>query len=143
VIFIDASAIVAILKPEPDADELMDRLEEAGGPFFVSPLVRYEATISLARAQAQQIKKNTAPTPEMVAIAREAVDYFVQDLEARELSISSDIGKLALDAAMTYGKAISHPADLNFGDCYAYACAKAYRLKLLYKGDDFARTDLA
>jgi ribonuclease VapC len=141
--FIDASAIVAILKPEADADELLDRLEKSDGPFFVSPLVRYEATVSLARARAQQTKKPTAPTPEMLEIAREAVDLFVQDIEAREIDISSEIGKRALDAATIYGKAIGHPADLNFGDCFAYACAKAYRLKLLYKGDDFAKTDLA
>lgn len=140
--FIDASAIVAILKPEADADALMDRLENALPPFYVSPLVRFEATISLARAQALQIRKETSPTPEMVAIAREAVDLFIKDLGVKEVTISGDVGELAIDAAMRYGKAVGHPAKLNFGDCYAYACAKAHKLALLYKGDDFALTDL-
>lgn len=46
-------------------------------------------------------------------------------------------------ASGTYGKLIGHEADLNFGDCFAYACAKALGMPLLYKGNDFARTDLA
>jgi len=50
---------------------------------------------------------------------------------------------LAQEAAWTYGKTVGHPAQLNFGDCYAYACAKAYRVGLLYKGNDFSETDLA
>lgn len=41
-----------------------------------------------------------------------------------------------------YGKG-RHPAALNMGDCFAYACAQAHRARLLYKGEDFARTDLA
>ena len=53
------------------------------------------------------------------------------------------LGGGALEAARTYGKAVGHEADLNFGDCFAYACAKGYRAALLYKGDDFAKTDLA
>ncbi len=40
-------------------------------------------------------------------------------------------------------EAVGHKADLNFGDCFAYACAKAHRLSLLYKGNDFSQTDLA
>ena len=50
--------------------------------------------------------------------------------------------RLALDAYQTYGKG-RHRAKLNFGDCFAYACAKANGAKLLYKGDDFTHTDLA
>ncbi|MBR0924530.1 type II toxin-antitoxin system VapC family toxin, partial [Bradyrhizobium diazoefficiens] len=41
-----------------------------------------------------------------------------------------------------YSRLVDHPAQLNFGDCFAYACAKAYRIPLLYKGNDFAQTDL-
>jgi uncharacterized protein with PIN domain len=58
-------------------------------------------------------------------------------------AFSNAIGDKALDAAMTHGNAVGHQADLNLGDCFAYACAKAYRMRLIYKGDDFARTDLA
>jgi PIN domain len=42
-----------------------------------------------------------------------------------------------------YGKGRKHRASLNFGDCLSYACAKAHGAKLLFKGDDFAHTDVA
>jgi ribonuclease VapC len=42
-----------------------------------------------------------------------------------------------------YGRIVGHKAALNFGDCFAYACARAYRAPLLYKGEDFSHTDLA
>jgi ribonuclease VapC len=75
--------------------------------------------------------------------AERAVDALVEDLGAQEMSISPEIGKAALDAGATYGKAFGHVADLNFGDCFAYACAKVLGRALLYKGNDFAHTDLA
>ena len=49
----------------------------------------------------------------------------------------------ALDAYRRYGKRSNHPAKLNMGDCFAYGCAKANNAHLLYKGSDFAKTDLA
>ena len=54
-----------------------------------------------------------------------------------------EIGDGALLASIRYGTLIGHPADLNFGDCFAYACAKELGVKLLYKGNDFSQTDLA
>lgn len=42
-----------------------------------------------------------------------------------------------------YGKGRGHPAQLNFGDCFSYACARAAGVPLLYVGTDFAKTDLA
>ena len=141
--FIDASVIVAILVPEADAGVYLERLEKHDGPLFISPLVRFEATIALTRAKLRSKKDPRSPTAEMLALTRDAIDYLIEDLQIREIPISSTIGVAALDAAMTYGKAVGHPADLNFGDCYAYACAKTHRLPLLYKGNDFAKTDLA
>ena len=49
----------------------------------------------------------------------------------------------ALDAHARFGKTSMHPARLNMGDCFAYAMAKQHGVPLLYKGDDFAQTDLA
>ena len=59
------------------------------------------------------------------------------------IEITPAIGRQAVEAAAVYGKAVGHKADLNFGDCFAYAAAKASGARLVYKGDDFARTDLA
>ncbi|HRP78690.1 MAG TPA: type II toxin-antitoxin system VapC family toxin, partial [Aquamicrobium sp.] len=83
------------------------------------------------------------PTPDLLRRAAEAVSAFVTDLEVEEIPISSEIGSRALEASSTYGKAVGHVADLNFGDCFAYACAKVLDVALLYKGNDFAKTDLA
>ncbi len=58
------------------------------------------------------------------------------------VDIDAKIGSLAIEASMRYGKAVGHSADLNMGDCFAYACAKSLNVPLLYKGEDFAKTDL-
>jgi ribonuclease VapC len=137
--FIDASVIVAILGREPGHEELEKRLADIDGPFFVSPLVKFEASVALARQKAAHIK----PSPELLRQAQRAVDAFVEDIAAEEVAISPEVGRFALDASATYGKAVGHVADLNFGDCFAYACAKALKVSLLYRGNDFAHTDLA
>ncbi|WOS62878.1 type II toxin-antitoxin system VapC family toxin [Sinorhizobium fredii] len=141
--FVDASALVAIINQGPGWKELAKRLSDVQNACFVSPLVRFEAASAVARAAATAGGASSRPTPDILAVARELVDSLVSELGAKEISISGPIGDKALDAAMTYGKAVGHPADLNFGDCFAYACAKACGVGLIYKGDDFARTDLA
>ncbi|MCD7058389.1 PIN domain-containing protein [Pelagibacterium xiamenense] len=138
--FIDASAIVAILLDAPGADGLEAQLERAGGPYFVSPLVIHHACTAVARAKTTA---QSATDARRIAQAHEAVDALVKALQAREITISSDIGRIALDAAATYGRDSGHRAGLSHAQCYSYACAKAYRLKLLYSGEAFAHTDLA
>ena len=137
--FIDASAIVAILGREPGFEEIEKHLAAIDGALYISPLVRYEASFALARLKSGDVR----PTPDLLRRAAEAVSAFVTDLEVEEMPISSEIGDRAIEASATYGKAVGHGADLNFGDCFAYACAKALSVALLYKGNDFAETDLA
>lgn len=137
--FIDASAIVAILIGEPDGDALFEKIETYRGDRFVSPLVRFETTAAVARSQSGKRR----PTPEQFAEAERITDAFCADIGAKDITITPTIGKKALLAARTYGKFVGHEADLNFGDCYAYACAAAYSVPLLYKGNDFSKTDLA
>jgi ribonuclease VapC len=139
--YLDASAIVAILASEVDGPELLDRIETAGTALYVSPLTLYEATVSLAAKLARETGlKNDAA---LIGRAQAAVSELIASIGAEEIAISPDIGRVALDAAKLYGKPVGHPAQLNFGDCFAYACAKAYRVPLLYKGKDFSETDLA
>lgn len=140
--FVDASVIVGILRREPGYEEIVKRLDSTGGRFFVSPLVKYEASIALARQKASSTS-GAKPSADLVRQAQASVDAFVDGLGAEEVAISPEIGRGALDASMTYGKAVGHVAALNFGDCFAYACAKALGVALLYKGADFAHTDLA
>lgn len=103
--------------------------------------MRFEASFGLARLKAAKPKGERSSVLLRQAVA--AVDAFIEALAAEEVSISPEIGKAAIEAGIVYGRAAGHPGDLNFGDCFSYACAKALNVTLLYKGDDFARTDLA
>ncbi len=137
--FIDASAIVAILLREEGSDEIVRRIGDIKGQLFTSPIAHFEATVSLARARSGKRR----PTPDQVLVAKDAVNALLNEIGAKDIHITSSIGDKAIDAAKAYGKIVGHAADLNFGDCFAYACAKAYRTGLIYKGNDFAKTDLA
>jgi ribonuclease VapC len=139
--FVDASAIVAILGREPGHEEIEKRMAEVDGRFFVSPLVKFEAAVVLARQKANG--RNVKPSPELLRQAQRAVDALVEDLDAEEIAITPEVGRRALDAGARYGKVAGHRADLNFGDCFTYACAKQLGVPLIYKGRDFAHTDIA
>jgi ribonuclease VapC len=141
--FLDASVIVAILGREPGFEEIEKRLATIDGVLYISPLVRFEASAGLARLKSPQTSGNAKPSPDLLQQAAYAVDVFVTDLDVREVPVSTEIGRKALEASASYGKAVGHAAGLNFGDCFAYACAKVLDVALLYKGNDFAKTDLA
>lgn len=138
--FIDASVLFAILQREAGYEHLVRRIEDVTDQLFTSPLSRYEAAVSLAR---QRSGKDTKPSQAFVMECAELVADLVKSLGAKDIHISSGIGDGAIRAAAQYGKAVGHAADLNFGDCFTYACAKAFRVGLIYKGDDFSKTDLA
>ncbi|MBA8862760.1 ribonuclease VapC [Ochrobactrum anthropi] len=140
--FVDASALVAIINEEPGFEEIEKRLSEEKKRLYVSPLVRFETIIAVARI-AMDAAPGKVDRSVMIAETRVVVDAVIEALEAKEISIDGKVGNLAVDAAIQYGKVAGHKARLNFGDCFAYAAAKAYRLPLVYKGDDFAQTDLA
>ncbi|MFX7988757.1 type II toxin-antitoxin system VapC family toxin, partial [Acinetobacter baumannii] len=61
----------------------------------------------------------------------------------RTVPIGEAEATIAVEAQQRYGKASGHPAQLNMGDCFAYACARTNKARLLYKGSDFAHTDMA
>ncbi len=128
-IFVDASALVAIIAGETDADELADRLE----PFetrFCSAISVWESVAALRKSYAMT-----------VAAAFEEVNVYVTDLRLTYVPIAERELVIAISAFETYGKG-RHKAALNMGDCFAYACAKANGAKLLFKGGDFALTDV-
>ncbi|MBU1314851.1 MAG: type II toxin-antitoxin system VapC family toxin [Alphaproteobacteria bacterium] len=141
-LFIDASVIVAILADDEDRDQLLDRLAQEEGPFYVSSVVRMEASFALTRRRAEAVGRDKPATADMLQESRHVVDQFLVDLEAKEIMISGDVGSKALDAAQQFGKIVNHPAKLNMGDCFSYACARAYRTKVAYKGNDFSLTDI-
>jgi ribonuclease VapC len=140
--YVDASAIVAILNREPEAAALKLAFDANSAKAFVSPLTIFEATISLARAKVFARDKNRKPSRADIDAAHKVVRAFLEANGVKEIPVLADVGRLAIEAAATYGKAVGHPADLNFGDCFVYACAKSYRAPLLFKGDDFTKTDI-
>lgn len=128
--FLDASAIVGIVAREVDAVALATRAEQADR-VFTSGVAYYEAVLGLARARDMTI-----------SAAAEAVDAYLVQLSAQLIPVTAEISRAALAAFERYGRA-RHAAQLNLGDCFAYACAKTLGVPLLYKGGDFALTDLA
>ena len=126
--FVDASAIVAILTGEPEADALADALQSARSP-ITSPIAIFEAAMGICRKHHSSVAEAQADVLEFLEIAG-----------VRCVSISSKESETALDAMDRYGKGRGHPAQLNLGDCFAYAMSKNFRAPLLFKGDDFSKT---
>ena len=75
-------------------------------------------------------------------VAEDLVERYIVAANMSFVSIGRREWELATAAYARFGKG-RHPAGLNMGDCFAYACAKANDAKLLYKGEDFEKTDLA
>lgn len=140
--FIDSSAIVAILLAETDADALVRRIEETRGTRYVSPLVRFEAALAIARAKTPASGAAPGDRADLIDQGCALVDAFIETIDAKVIDISPAISTGALEAAKTYGKAAGHIADLNFGACFSYDCARQQDVRLLYKGGDFSHTDL-
>lgn len=127
--FIDASALTAILTDEQDARELLARIQNHATR-ITSPLAVWETAIAVARILHIEVMDATAAVEDFLALASVTVH-----------PVLADTHRIALDAFARFGKG-RHPAALNFGDCFAYACARSAGLPLLYKGDDFPRTDI-
>ncbi|MGX9980505.1 MAG: type II toxin-antitoxin system VapC family toxin [Methylobacterium sp.] len=127
--FVDASALTAILTDETDAATLAARLQRALRR-VTSPLAVWETVVAVARHL-------DLPVP----TAREAVNAYLDIASIEILAVPPEAAAGALDAYDRFGKG-RHPAGLNFGDCFAYACARAHGVPLLYKGNDFPLTDI-
>lgn len=128
--FIDASVLLAILLQEPEAETLADAIE-AAPTRSTSPLAMFETVAGLMR------EKILAK-----AVAEEHLRAVLTAARIEIVPLTDEIGRAALDAFDRYGKGRGHTAQLNMGDCFAYACAKTPHLPLLTKGDDFSRTDM-
>jgi ribonuclease VapC len=141
--FLDASAIISILSEEEDAGYLIARIELSSKPVSFSPLSAFEAVMGLARKKSVLTKGDQYPTsPKLIDQAKLIVDGFLKEIGAVQTTITTETYTSAIHAARNYGKAVAHPARLNFGDCFAYACAKTQHVPLLFKGDDFTQTDI-
>jgi ribonuclease VapC len=128
-VFVDASALIAIVAQEPDALLLAECLQD--DPDRLSSAVAiWETMAGLCRSYGM--------TAEAV---RARVRLFLDALGIRIAAIGEQEFDLAANAYARFGKG-RHPAALNTGDCFAYACARAHGAKLLFKGEDFSQTDI-
>ena len=128
-IFADASALVAMIAQETEAVAFADCLDT--DPRRVcSALSVWETVAALTH-----VYRFSAPA------ARARVRLFLDAMDFSFVSIGEPEFAMAAEAYARFGKG-RHPAALNMGDCFAYACARANGARLLFKGDDFARTDI-
>jgi len=126
-VIIDASAVIAILRDEPDAT-CYARAIEAAGRRRMSAVNFVEAAVVIDCSRDPVASRRF---DELLAAGQVVVE-----------PVSREQAMIAREAYRDFGKGSGHPARLNFGDCFAYALAKTTGEPLLYKGDDFTRTDL-
>jgi ribonuclease VapC len=122
-IAVDTSALMAIVLNEPEADACAALLETEDR-LLISAGTVAEALIVAGR-------RNVG----------EEVDQLIDGLGLEIISVTPASARRIAKAYETWGKGI-HPAALNFGDCFAYEVAKEHGCRLLYVGEDFARTDI-
>jgi ribonuclease VapC len=127
--FIDASALTALLTDEEEARELLARLQQTETR-LTSPLAVWETAIAVARVLNLPI-----------AVSAEAVESYLALMDITLAAVPPETARIALDAFDRFGKG-RHPARLNFGDCFAYACARHFDQPLMFKGADFPQTDI-
>ena len=123
---IDSSAVLAILFSEPDARR------HAGAIMAASPCRMSVANVLEASIAVERRGGNTA--------ARD-LDTFLETAEVELVPVTVEHLEAARRAWRRFGKG-NHPAALNFGDCFAYALARSTGEPLLFKGEDFTRTDI-
>ena len=125
---IDTSALIAILRVEDDARDMALAIERAQ--------VR---RISAANYLEAAVVIDASRDP----VASRRFDELVDTADLQVEPVTHDQARIARDAYRDFGKGSGHKAGLNFGDCFAYALAKATGDELLFKGDDFGHTDIA
>jgi ribonuclease VapC len=126
-VILDTSALIAILRAEPEASACAEAIASAGvRRLSATNYVEVGAVIDRAGD----------------AIASRRVDELLAAAGIEIETVTAGQARIAREAYRDFGKGSGHPAGLNFGDCFSYALAKALGEPLLFKGDDFQRTDI-
>ena len=127
--FVDASAWTAIALDEPERARFRKALIDAD-VVLTSSIANWETVRVIVRETQHTVEEASARLTNLQA-----------GFETRLVEIGAMEGAIALEAHARFGKGV-HPAKLNMSDCFAYACAKTNGVPLLYKGGDFALTDI-
>lgn len=123
---IDTSAIMAMLQEEPEAPAMEEALAAARDIAIAAPSLVEATMVCEGRAGEKGARR---------------LDALLARLSPEIVPFTAEHAALAREGWRRYGKG-RHPAGLNMGDCFAYALARARNQPLLFKGDDFARTDV-
>ncbi len=124
---VDTSALIAILRDEPDALFCAMAIENAA-----------RRRISAANFLEAAIVIDGSRDP----VASRRFDELIAEAGIVIEPVTEAQARIAREAYRDFGKGSGHPAQLNFGDCFAYALAKAAGEPLLFKGNDFIHTDI-
>lgn len=124
---VDSSAVIAILTEEPEAIEFSDKIA-AAKTLRMSVANFFEAAIVLDSKRSSAISRK--------------LDELVRTAEIHLAAVDEAQARVAREAYRDFGKGSGHKAQLNFGDCFAYALAKTLNEPLLFKGTDFSQTDV-
>jgi ribonuclease VapC len=122
-VILDSSAVVAVLRAEPEADAFRRSIESSD---------------AVAISAATLVELSLVVGPDRQAV----LDRFLAVAGAVVEPVDAEQASIARRAAIRFGRGSGSPARLNFGDCFAYALASATGRPLLCKGDDFVHTDL-
>ena len=129
---VDASALLAVLLSETDASRFADAIAHADAPRIPAPNWLEGAM----RLETMSVSADTAYEVAEVELRRYTANQWLA-----VMPFTGERAALARQAFRRFGKG-RHPAGLNFGDCIAYAVAKLENLPLLFKGNDFFKTDI-
>jgi ribonuclease VapC len=124
---IDTSALLAILRDEPEALAYARAIE--GAPNRCLSAANFVETAAVIDGPRDPI-------------ASRRFDDLLREAQLAIEPITEAQARIAREAYRDYGKGSGHPAKLNFGDCFAYALAKVKGEALLFKGHDFSHTDI-
>ncbi|MEV6555557.1 type II toxin-antitoxin system VapC family toxin [Nocardia sp. NPDC051756] len=124
---VDASALLAILNEEPESESFTEVLGSTHS-LAMSVINHFEVAIKVDRH----------PNP---VLARRA-DQLMDTAKIELVPVSLEQAAIARAAYRDFGKGSGHKAQLNLGDCFAYALATVTKKPLLYKGNDFVHTDI-
>jgi ribonuclease VapC len=123
---LDTSALVAIIRNEPERRIFLERLSN-------TPATAMSAVTWM---EARMVVVGRMGEPGLIVLRK-----LVSEARIEVVAVSSELSDVAFAAFRRFGKG-RDPAALNFGDCFAYALARHRNEPLLFKGDDFARTDI-
>jgi len=124
---VDTSALIAMISNEADGPKFALKLDEP-------EVVRMSSATYLETSIVLDAQRKASISAQL--------DDLILDLGIVVEPVTFEQARIARQAYSQYGKGNGHPAHLNFGDCFTYALARVKREPVLFKGDEFAHTDL-